>query len=199
MRNLFPFYGIKKPKRVLIEKECFALYPVTHEQELFELLKELWNQPEREYQMTACNLAYQYKNLWTPSFLFTLEELIRTKSWWDSVDTLASKMVGTLLLMYPTLQKQMDDWIADSDFWIRRSALIHQLSYKEATDEKRLFKHCTRTMEEKEFFIRKAIGWALRQYARTNPQAVRTFLAQHKSSLSPLSYREAGKYCLNQL
>jgi len=196
MKNRFPFLGIKKPRRALIQKESFTKYPLKSEDELIAALQLLWDKPEREYQYTACDLAYKYKKLWTPTMLPVFESLISTKSWWDTVDILASKMVGTLLAQCPELKNEMNRWIDDKNLWIRRTALIYQLSYKEATDKKRLFEYCTKTMHEKEFFIRKAIGWSLRQYSRTNPQAVKAFISEQKKLLSGLSYREAGKYCL---
>ncbi len=194
MKNLFPFHGIKKPARALIQKKLFRAHPVHSEQELIRILHLLWEKPEREYQMTALDLAYTYKKLWTPTIFPHFETLIRTKSWWDSVDTLAAKLVGPLIRKYPALQIAMDDWIKDENMWIRRSAIIYQLSYKDATDSKRLFTYCKQRMHEKDFFIRKAIGWSLRQYARTNPEAIRLFIETEKSSLSPLSYREAAKH-----
>ncbi len=196
MKNRFPFLGIKKPRRALIQKELFKTYPITLEYELIAALELLWDKPEREYQYTACDLAYTYKKLWTPTILPVFESLISAKSWWDTVDILASKMVGTLLAQYPELKNGMNRWIDDKNLWIRRTALIYQLSYKEATDKERLFEYCTKTLHEKEFFIKKAIGWSLRQYSRTNPQAVKAFISEQKELLSGLSYREAGKYCL---
>ncbi len=97
-------------------------------------------------------------------------------------------------IQHPELQSNMDNWIEDDYIWIRRTALIYQLFYREATDKKRLFKYCTKTMHENEFFIRKAIGWCLRQYAKTNPQDVKAFITKQKQHLSGLSYREAAKY-----
>ncbi len=194
MKNLFPFLGIKKPERSLIQKELFKAYPVTSEADLITLMSLLWEMPEREYQMAALDLAYSLRKLWTPEIFPHFERLIRTKSWWDSVDTLASKLVGSLVRKYPSLQSTMDRWIEDDYMWIRRSAIIYQLSYKQDTDTQRLFAYCKQRAHEKEFFIRKAIGWSLRQYAHTNPEAIRVFIEGEKSSLSPLSYREAAKH-----
>ena len=195
MRNKFPFLGIKKPDRAALQKEIFSRYVVNSEGELIALLCSLWDKSEREYQMAACDLAYRYRKLWTPKFLETIDQLIRTKSWWDSVDTLSSKILGALIKQFPELQVHMDIWIQDQNMWIRRAALIHQLSFKKETDDQRLFSYCSATLHEKEFFIRKAIGWALRQHSRTDPQAVRNYLIINEKSLSPLSYKEASKYC----
>ena len=88
----------------------------------------------------------------------------------------------------------MDDWIADEDLWLRRAALLHQLKWKEDCDKERLFRFCRQTMEEKDFFIRKAIGWALRQHARVAPVEVSRFLTANRERLSGLSFREAAKH-----
>ncbi len=199
MRNQFPFHGIKKPLRAHIQKIVFKEHPLETEKELIQSLERLWAMPEREYQFAALDLAYHYKRLWTPHMLVVCEKLIRTKSWWDTVDCIAPKLVGTLLGRYPDLLSTMDEWIDDEYMWIRRSALIYQLSYRQNTDKNRLFRYCQKRMGEKEFFIRKAIGWSLRQYARTNPLEVKRFIIKKKDALSPLSYREAGKYCLKEL
>lgn len=194
MKNLFPFLGIKKPERSIIQKELFAKHPPQSEAALIAHVFELWKRPEREYQMVALDLTYTYKKLWTPEMFPILEQLIRSKSWWDSVDTIASKLMGPLLKKYPDLELHMDSWIEDDYMWIRRTALIYQLSYKHTTNQERLFRYCRLRMGEKEFFIRKAIGWSLRQYAHSNPHAVRQFVEQEKAHLSPLSYREATKH-----
>ena len=198
MRDQFPFLGIKKPLRARIQKEVFHTHPLSTEHDLIVILASLWKEKEREFQYTALDLAYRYKKLWTPAIFTSFKECICTKSWWDTVDTIASKLIGTLLATYPELQNTMDLWIDDDTMWLRRTALIYQLSYKENTDKERLFNYCKKRMCEQEFFIRKAIGWALRQYSRTNPNAVREFIAQEKKGLSPLSYREASKYCQKQ-
>jgi 3-methyladenine DNA glycosylase AlkD len=192
MKNLFPYLGIKKPQRAVIQKELFKQHVIKTEKELIETLLLLWDKPEREYHYAACDLAQRYKKLWGPKILNTFELLIRTKSWWDTVDTLA-KMVGILLVKYPQLHETMDSWIEDEYLWIRRVALIYQLLYKEDTDKERLFAYCEKTMHEKDFFIRKALGWSLRQYAKTNPQDVSSFISKHRDKLSPLSFREASK------
>jgi 3-methyladenine DNA glycosylase AlkD len=122
------------------------------------------------------------------------EYLIRTKSWWDTVDDIAANLVGPLLSDYPELIKVMDSWIQDENIWIRRTALIFQLKWKKQTDTNRLFTYCGQVMHERDFFIRKAIGWALRQYSKTDPVAVKQFIQDNQFKLSPLSIKEGGKY-----
>lgn len=116
-----------------------------------------------------------------------------TTSWWDTVDLLAAHVVGTLVAADPRLGADMDVWIADEDLWVARTALLHQLRYKERTDTDRLFAHCLRRSAHPDFFIRKAIGWALREYAKTDPAAVRAFVTRERDRLAPLTVREALK------
>ncbi|HEX4839435.1 MAG TPA: DNA alkylation repair protein [Rhabdochlamydiaceae bacterium] len=194
MRNLFPFLGITKPQRELLEKGIFKTTNIQDLASLEKLLLKLWKQDHREFHYTALCLAQRHRKLLTPKILPTLEKMIRTNSWWDTVDTLAPNLVGHLVKTHPELAKLMDQWIEDPYLWIRRAALLHQLRWKEMTDEEILFKYCQKTMHEKEFFIRKAIGWVLREYSKTNPRSVKKFIAKHQSSLSPLSIREGSKY-----
>ena len=106
--------------------------------------------------------------------------MILAKSWWDTVDALASPTVGALVRSAPTLVEVMDEWVERDDIWIARTAIIHQLRFGADTDADRLFAYCLRRSADSEFFIRKAIGWALRQYGRTDPDAVRAFVAEHE-------------------
>jgi 3-methyladenine DNA glycosylase AlkD len=192
MRHQFTFIGLQKPLRSEIQKIAFSLHPPRSEKELIEGLETLWKQEHREFHYAACDFAYQFRRLWSPSILIAFENMIRCHSWWDTVDLIASKLVGTLLSSHPILIPEMDKWIKDDYLWIRRSALLHQLNWKQKTDTKRLFGYCSMLQHEQDFFIRKAIGWVLRQYSKTNPQAVQQFVRQ--TQLSPLSIREASKY-----
>ena len=194
LKHQFTFFGIKTPERAAIEKEVVRTYPITSLTVLNKTVQHLWSLPQREYQHTACALAEKYSSLWQPSFITILEHMIIHKSWWDSVDCIASRLVGRFMRDFPEQHHHLDRWINHDNLWLRRTALIYQLSYKEKTDHKRLFAYCRKRMHEKEFFIRKAIGWVLRQYARTNPSAVRHFIEHHKEALSALSYREASKH-----
>lgn len=194
MKNQFSFLGIAKPERASLEKTVFKQYPISTEKELIEALQLLWQKNEREFHYSACELAVRYKKLWTPQTLASFEYMIRTKSWWDTVDDIAANMVGMLIFQYPELIPHMNAWIVDEHMWIRRSALLFQLRWKLHTNKDQLFLYCTKTMHEKEFFIRKAVGWVLREYSKTNPDAVRDFITIHRANLSGLSIREGSKY-----
>ncbi len=194
MRNQFLFFGIPKPQRALLEKAILKKYGPSDEQELISTIKELWHLEEREFQYTALVLAQRYKKFFSVTALSTFEYLIRTKSWWDTVDTLAAHSIGDLISRHPDLINHMDKWIKDDYLWIQRSALIFQLQWKLGTDEERLFRYCQYSASHKDFFIRKAIGWALRHHSKTNSTAVREFVTKNKDVLSSLSIREALIY-----
>lgn len=189
LRNLFPFFGITKPRVSKIANDFSKVIPFHS-----SILRHLWEQNEREYQYVAILLARKNIKSFQQEDITLLEKMIREKSWWDSVDDIAANLVGPHLVRFPKLLNQMDQWIEDSSFWIRRTALIFQLRYKEKTDHNRLFHFIETQMDEKEFFIRKAIGWALREYSKTNPNGVRNFVNKQRKNLSPLSIKEASKY-----
>lgn len=194
LRGKFPFFGIKKPQVQAIVKDLLKKHPISSSQELYLVLESLWDRKQREFHASALLVTKKNVRLWEPHYLSLFEKMIRIHSWWDTVDEIAAHLVGNLLIKYPHLQKRMDDWIQDPFLWIRRSALLHQLAWKDQTNPTRLFKYCENLISEKEFFIRKAIGWVLRQYSKTCPSAVQTFVDDHRSSLSPLSLKEATKY-----
>jgi 3-methyladenine DNA glycosylase AlkD len=120
--------------------------------------------------------------------------MIVKSDWWDIVDLLASNCIGTLCLNYPQLKSEVNSWIQNDNFWLRRTAIIYQLGYGAKTDEEILYKHILLTCDEKEFFIRKAIGWALRSYSKINPESVRRFIETNQDRLSNLSIKEGSKY-----
>lgn len=194
MRHLFPFYGVKSQPRKEIVKSSVKQFPIQSKSELITTFETLWKEEKRELHHIAMDLGERYKKFFDASSLSFFEKMICKNSWWDSIDRIAPTLVGSLLQKHPELVPEMDRWIEDENMWIRRSALIYQLKYKEKTNEKRLFTYCESRMHEEDFFIRKAIGWVLRQYARTNPKSVHKFVEKNRSELSPLSYREASKY-----
>ncbi|NTV71109.1 MAG: DNA alkylation repair protein [Azonexaceae bacterium] len=189
MKGKFHFLGIQTPARrqaALPVIRAFTGNPV-------DAAVELWALPAREYQYVAVDLLRRQNRRLTAADLPALEALVQTKSWWDSVDGLAPT-IGAIVAREPQLVSRMDALIGAPDFWLRRVALLHQLDWKENTDTARLFDFCLRCAGEREFFIRKAIGWALRQYARTDPAAVRRFLDENREKISGLSFREAAKH-----
>jgi 3-methyladenine DNA glycosylase AlkD len=194
LRNLFPFFGITKPQMRLLGKAWVKSIYLKNQKELKSMVRELWHKNEREFHYAAVELIKHNKKLHSVDFLESYEMMIRQQSWWDTVDDIASNLVGNHLKSYPELIKKMDLWIDDENFWIRRTALLFQLKYKDLTDEKRLFSYCQKRMREKEFFIRKAIGWSLREHSKTHPKSVKNFIHTHRDHLSPLSFKEASKY-----
>ena len=189
-----PFYGVKAPTRKLIAKEARKQYPIQSQQEYEDILSQLWKQPHREEKYIAIYIARTYKKYIDRSAFALYEQMIREGAWWDFVDDIAQNLIGTVLKNHPdAIWPIMETWNTDPHLWIRRTSILCQNKFKQYVDEKRLFTLCLQRTHEKDFFIRKAIGWALREYAKTNPQSVRMLLAQHKDALSPLSYKEASK------
>ena len=192
MKGIAPFFGVPATPRRAIQRVVFAKWK-PDAREVIELAVAAWGRDERELQYAACDVLTQRASRLVPSSLGDLESLITCRSWWDTVDALAHA-VGELVDRHRDLQSEMDRWIEAEDFWLARVALIHQLRYGEHTDEERLFAYCDRRASDREFFVRKAIGWALRQHARTRPDAVRAFVDARADQLSGLSIREALKH-----
>jgi 3-methyladenine DNA glycosylase AlkD len=193
MRDQFPFLGIPAPTQRALTRTVVAGLPAPAEEDLRTVALACWDLPEREYQYFACDWLRTHVKVPGPGFLATIRTLITTRSWWDTVDPLATRVVGGLVRRHPPLVAEMDAWSREKDLWLIRTALLHQLHYGAETDADRLFDYCTRQAGHKDFFVRKAIGWALRQYARIDPDAVRAFVAA-TPTLSPLSVREALKH-----
>ena len=193
MKNRYTFMGIQTPERNALLKAFLQAHGRPEsEQSLEQVVKLLWAQPEREFQNGAMSFLDTRGKRTVESRIMLLESLIMEKSWWDTVDFLAGNAVGSYLTHYPEqIATYPDRWIQSDNLWLRRSALLFQLGYKQRTNEELLFRYIRACAHEKEFFIAKAIGWALRQYARINPDAVLAFVANE--SLQPLSKREALK------
>ena len=194
MRDQFPFLGISAPRRRALARTALAGLPKPDETALRAVALACWSRDEREFQHFACDYLVRHVAVPGPDFLGVVASLITTKSWWDTVDPLATRVVGGLVRRHPALVSTMDAWVRDEDMWLVRTAILHQLFYGAGTDEERLFGYCTAQAGHRDFFVRKAIGWALRHYARTDPGAVRGFLAGPGKALSPLSAREAAKH-----
>ncbi len=192
MRNQFPFLGIVSPKRKLLTKTAFLETGALKKPFDETLVLELWASPEREYQYVACDYLECFRKKLELQHLDLLERLVLTKSWWDTVDSLVHN-VGAIGLKYPESTPILERWAQTENFWLRRAAILHQLGLKSKTDESKLFKFILENAHDSEFFIRKAIGWALREYSYVNPEAVKNFVLEHQHELSSLSKREALK------
>ncbi|WP_238011284.1 DNA alkylation repair protein [Dactylosporangium sp. AC04546] len=191
MRDQFEFLGLTSEPRRALTREVLAGAARPTERDLVEVALACWALPEREYQYFACDYLRRHAKVLTPAALPAIRTLITTKSWWDTVDILAANVVGPMVTAHPELRTTMDEWAGrPGELWTARTAILHQLRYGERTDTGRLFAYCESWAAEPDFFIRKAIGWALREYAKTDAAAVRAFVDGHPS-LSPLSVREA--------
>lgn len=191
MKNQFTFLGIRAGER----KKLLARFlkeqgePV----DLLGLVKILFQEEEREFQYVAIDLLSRYGKKQPSEAILVYEELVVQKSWWDTVDGLAGTVISNHFAMYPELIPSYNaKWIDGDNIWLARTAILFQLKYKEKTDTELLFSNCEKWLDSKEFFIQKAIGWALRQYAKESPEEVRRFVKSH--SLAPLSKREALKH-----
>ena len=195
MLNQFEFLGIRAgPRRDALKGlPKFTGTP----DELLTLVEALWHLPEREFRYAAVDLLAKHHKRLDLAALPRMVQWVQTDAWWDTVDGLAG-VVGDIVLKAKSrdadAQKAMDAWLVHPNLWVRRVAMLHQLGWRAHTDQDRLFRYALTLAGETDFFIRKAIGWALRDYARTQPDAVRHFLNQHAEQLSGLTRREAGKH-----
>jgi 3-methyladenine DNA glycosylase AlkD len=192
MRDQFPYLGIPTPERRKLTRDAVWGAPHPGASDCAELALRCWELPEREFRYFAVDYLVANVKHCDSTLLPTLRTLITTDSWWDTIDPLATRVVGPLVTADPKLVATMDTWVRDENMWVARTAILHQLHYKAATDEERLFEYCSLQAGHKDFFIRKAIGWALREYANTAPDAVREFI--ERAELSSLSVREASKH-----
>lgn len=193
MRDQFEYLGIKSPQFSALLKDFIKQNGLPPLAKLDVISRDLWSLPQREFQYVATSFLGRLENKLEPEFMTTIEYLLITKSWWDTVDTLAGHTVGTHFKRFPKVrEKYLKKWSKSNNFWLRRTALLFQLGYKKETDFDLLCETIQENLGSDEFFINKAIGWALRQYAHTNPAPVKKFVKATKD-LHPLSRREALK------
>lgn len=193
MKDVAPFLGLPTSERRALSRAVLTGTPRPDEADCTAIALRCWALPQREYHYFAVDYLRRYAGRCTSAFLPVVRHLVTTVPWWDTVDALAAHVVGALVAADPRLTAEMDAWIADDDLWVARTALLHQLRYKDRTDADRLFAYCLRRSGHPDFFIRKAIGWSLREYAKTDPEAVRAFLTRERGRFAPLSVREALK------
>lgn len=192
MRNLFPFLGIKTPLRKDLLKEHLTAYQLPEPQQLKKIVWELYQLPEREYQYVAMALLEEMKHQLTTDDLPFMRQLIESKSWWDSVDVIAPRIAGHVVMEYRVSGTAiMLEWSDAENIWTNRAAILHQLKFKSHTDTALLSSIILAHAGSSEFFLQKSIGWALREYAKTDPVWVHDFVSTH--ALKPLSKREALK------
>lgn len=190
MKNHFEFYGIKTPARRKIQKPFFIKEYLPPKKELEKIIKILWNKPEREYQYFSQELAQKYIKQFEKKDIELFEFMVINKSWWDTIDCIAPKLIGEYFKVYPKQRdKYVRKWIVSENIWLQRSSILFQLNYKDNLDTEFLSFVINSLLGSKEFFINKAIGWVLRQYSRINIDWVIDFT--NKTQLDKLSQKEA--------
>ena len=191
MRHQFDFFGIKTPLRKQLSKRYLRDHgtpsaPLMFAQACFEA-------PQRELQYFVGDWLRPRAKRLGPEWLPQIEALIIKRSWWDTVDFLSPSIAGPILAQDRALWSAFPDrWIHSENMWLRRSAILFQLKLKERVNEETLFRYCETCKSDSEFFVQKAMGWALREYTKTNPKAVLQFLDDH--AMPALTDREARKW-----
>ncbi len=197
MRNRFSFVGINAPTRKTLFAEIQTLFKPQNSQELISWIQTLWDAPEREYQYIAMEYLKKYIKLLGEQDFWLFEFLIVNKSWWDTVDIISANCLGKFLrLNHHLLHSSIIEFSKHPNFWINRAAIICQLTYRYKTQKDLLKVAIQPHLTSNEFFLQKAIGWALREYAKTNKEWVLYFV--ERETLKPLSKREALKIIQKQ-
>ena len=192
MLNKFEYIGIKTPERRKIFKNFFKEYK-NEEKIDWEFVNKCWENKYREFQYIAADYLKNKKDKLTIDDIPKFKQLILKKSWWDTIDNL-DMTIGALALKDSNVNKILLEWSLDENIWLRRIAIDHQLLRKEKTDIELLEKILKNNLEQTEFFINKAIGWALRDYSKTNPEWVKNFIEKNRENMAKLSIKEASKY-----
>jgi len=192
MLNKFEYIGIKTPERRKIFKNFFKEYK-NEEKIDWEFINKCWENKYREFQYVAADYLKNMKDKLTIDDIPKLKQFILKKSWWDTIDNL-DMTIGALALKDSNVNKILLEWSLDENIWLRRIAVDHQLLRKEKTNTELLEKILKNNLEQAEFFINKAIGWALRDYSKTNPKWVKNFIEKNKEKMAKLSIKEASKY-----
>ena len=195
MKSTMPYHGVNMPQLRAISREVFdgsSMSCLEWSETILELWRDARYREERYAAMFLLGMK-RHRECITPAIMPMLEEMIVTGAWWDYVDEIA-RVVGDLLRRYPKqIRPVMRRWSTDSNLWKRRVSIICQLAFKKDTDLELLYANIQPNLGDRDFFIRKAIGWALRQYARTDPDEVARYVRVHEAQLSGLSRREALK------
>ena len=192
MQDKFRFLGVRGATRTEIYKKYFPDARKTKTID-WNFVENCWNKEEREFQYVVVYYLKAMQKFLKREDISRLKYLIVTKSWWDTVDLLA-KVVGSLVIRIEGYDQIMLEWSKDSNIWLKRVAILYQLSLKEKVDKQVLDRILVNNLGDNEFFINKAVGWALRDYSKFNPEWVREFIEKNKNGMANLSLREASKY-----
>ena len=187
MLNKFEYIGIKTPERRKIFKNFFKEYK-NEEKIDWEFVNKCWENKYREFQYIAADYLKNMKDKLTRDDIPKLKQLILKKSWWDTIDNL-DMTIGALALKDSNVNKILLEWSIDENIWLRRIAIDHQLLRKEKTNTELLEKVLENNLGQAEFFINKSIGWALRDYSKTNPEWVKNFIEKNKENMAKLSIK----------
>lgn len=199
MKSKLPFWGIQMPQVRKLTNACLKEFPLQNNIQYRESIRFFFNNAKkREEWYAAAHLAQKQKIYISESNLDIYLEMILIAQWWDIVDSTATLLVGPAIKESDQFRYYLKSWVNHDNFWIRRTAILAQLKYKEDTNEKFLYSIILKCADENEFFIRKAIGWALREYAKTNPKSVKKIVESNENDLSSLSKREALKHFKSQ-
>ena len=191
MKNHFDFLGLSSPVRRDLQKPFLVKKYLPGKEEMMAIVRQLWQEPYREYQYFAQEFAYKYLDQIQSGDISLYEYMITHKSWWDTVDFIAPKLAASYFNTFPTQRKKViNKWLESDNIWLQRSAVLFQLKYKEETDTKLLAYIIQALLGSDEFFINKAMGWVLREYGKTNPRWVLNFV-ENTPELNKLSKREA--------
>ncbi len=194
MKTEMPFYGVNRPSLKIIERDLKKRFVPESADEHRDYIQAIWALPHREEKYVAITMARAWKHWIDAEHLDIYRQWIEEGAWWDLVDEISVHLVGGAYLKdRETIGPVMDEWITDTNLWVRRAAIICQLTHKKQTDVGRLFDYCVQSAHEKDFFIRKAIGWALRQYSYSAPESVYEFLTTYRNDLSNLSFKEGSR------
>ncbi len=192
MLHQFDFYGIKTPERDKIVKSYIRANPLHTLKELNSIIATMWAFKEREWQYAAIDVYKHHRILWQENAIDLIESCLIRKSWWDTVDGIGSDWLPKYFSLFPEKQFPVTQkWNRSTNIWLQRSSILFQRSYKKNTNTQLLAEYILRHQSSKEFFIQKSIGWALREYSKTNPNWVKSFV--ESNDLAPLSKREALK------
>jgi len=191
LKDKFEFYGMRTEARRTLQKPFLNKSFLPTKKEAFEMIKKLWLRPEREFHYFSQELAFRYLKEIDKNDIELYEFMVTHKSWWDTVDFIATKLMGAYFKSFPEERgNYVSKWIASKNIWLQRSALLFQLKYKDELDTQLLSTTINSLLGSKEFFINKAIGWTLRQHSRVNPNWVIDFI-ERTPELAPLSKKEA--------